>query len=198
VARNPTSQPQPDLRLLLDQGFPKPPGFSIRAVDQTVDVVHLSEFDPTLSETSTPDWVIYCIAAQAGFDALVTRDQAQINQLVEMYVLSRLRRFTVITWKKPIEDPIREWGQLLAYLPEVKKRLRQDPAGREPPGAILLPAPTLTEQNIRRATDAIGLDARRRGVSAAQACDEARREMRDWLEMMDRDPREFDKLLRHA
>ena len=75
----------------------------------------LYKFDRTLAETSTPDWVLYCRAAEAGFDALVTRDQSQISQPVEMYVLSRLHHFTIVTWKKSVEDPIREWGQLLAY-----------------------------------------------------------------------------------
>ena len=102
--------PRRRIKLLLDQGFPNPPGFTVSAIDHTVEVMNLREFDHSLAENSTPDWVLYCVAAKAGFDALVTRDQAQLNQLVEMYVLSRLKPFTVITWKKPIEDRIREWG----------------------------------------------------------------------------------------
>ena len=116
-----TPQP-PNFRLLLDQGFPNPPGFTVRSIDNTVEVVHLSQFDRTLSQRSTPDWVLYCIAARAGFDAFVTRDQAQTNQLVEMYVLSRLRGFTIITWKKPIEDPVREWDNSS----HICRRLRND------------------------------------------------------------------------
>ena len=86
----------------------------------------LYKFDRTLAETSTPDWVLYCRAAEAGFDALVTRDQSQISQPVEMYVLSRLHHFTIVTWKKSVEDPIREWGQLLAYLPDEKILINAD------------------------------------------------------------------------
>ena len=52
--------------------------------DATVDVVHLYDFDRRLSEASTPDWVLYCVAAQAGFDALVARDRSRLDQLVEM------------------------------------------------------------------------------------------------------------------
>jgi hypothetical protein len=192
-----SSQPAPPrkVRLLLDQGFPNPPGFTVNAIDRTVEVVNLRSFDQTLAENSTPDWVLYCVAAAADFDALVTRDQAQLHQLVEMYVLSRLRSFTVITWKKPIEDPVREWGQLLAYLPEVKKRLQGTAGQAEPPEAILLPAPTLSAGNIVRAADGVGVDARKRGVSHQQAHDEALAEIRDWLEMMSRDPHEFDDVL---
>ena len=182
----------PDFRLLLDQGFPKPPGFSVRAVDQTVEVVHLHDFDANLSARSTPDWTLYCVAAEAGFDALVARDRSQLDQLVEMYVLSRLPGFTVITWRKAIEDPIREWGQLLAYLPEVKKHLRQGP-----PKAILLPAPTLTAQNLHSPADTLGVEARRRGISQNQAREEARAEIRDGLEIAGDDPHRFDQLLGH-
>ena len=53
-------------------------------------MLSLHTFDRTLAENSTPDWLLYCVAASAGFDALVTRDRSQLDQLVEMYVLSRL------------------------------------------------------------------------------------------------------------
>ena len=155
----------------------------------------LYKFDRTLAETSTPDWVLYCRAAEAGFDALVTRDQSQISQPVEMYVLSRLHHFTIVTWKKSVEDPIREWGQLLAYLPEVKKLLQRGAMGGTRPGAILLPAPTLGAQNVVRAADALGIAARRRQISHKQANDEARAEIRDWLEMTSRSASEFDRVL---
>jgi hypothetical protein len=186
----PTSQ-QPDLRLLLDQGFPNPPGFALRSVDVTVEVVHLWNFDRALSEDSTPDWVVYCVAAAAGFDGLVTRDRAQLRQTVEMYVLSRLPAFTVITWKRAIEDPVREWGQLLAYLPEVKKRLSRS----DRPNVVLLPAPALTQDNIWRADDRLGIEARARGVANRQVRAEAEAEIRDWLQIMSRDPHEFDQVL---
>lgn len=184
--------PLPRFRLLLDQGFPKPPGFAVRAVDATVDVVHLHDFNPALSASSTPDWVLYCVAVQAGFDALVARDKAQLDQLVEMYTLSRLPRFAVVTWRHAIEDPIREWGQLLAYLPEVKKYL----AVRKPL-AILLPEPRLSHRNLYDSVETLGIEARRRGISQRQAREEARREMRDWLEMVGDSPDRFDELLDH-
>lgn len=59
--------------------------------------------------SGTPGWVLYRLAAQAGFDALVARDRLQLDQLVEMFALSRLRAFTVIPWRKAIDDPVREW-----------------------------------------------------------------------------------------
>jgi hypothetical protein len=157
--------------------------------------MHLSDFDRSLSAVSTPDWALYCIAARHGFDAFVTRDQAQTNQLVEMFVLSRLEAFTIITWKKPIEDPVREWGQLLAYLPEIKKRLAKREVRRGRGGVILLPAPSLTAANILDPHKTIGVEARHRGISNQQARDQAWGEIRDWLQMMGRDQTEFDDLL---
>ncbi|MDA8399657.1 MAG: hypothetical protein M0008_06360 [Actinomycetota bacterium] len=159
-------------------------------------MLSLHTFDRTLAENSTPDWLLYCVAASAGFDALVTRDRSQLDQLVEMYVLSRLSSFTIITWKKPIEDPVREWGQLLAYLPEVKKHLQPRSGVSIRPEVILLPAPTITDQNLVRAADGVGTYARKHGVSHRQANDNALDEIRAGLNMMARDPYEFDELLR--
>ncbi|MDA8311485.1 MAG: hypothetical protein M0Z46_12905 [Actinomycetota bacterium] len=74
-----------------------------------------------------------------GFDPLVTRDKAQVDQALEMWVLSRLVSFSVVTWRRRIDDPIQEWGRLLAYLPEVKRRLSQRPEARG--GKLGDPAP---------------------------------------------------------
>jgi hypothetical protein len=122
VVSTPSSHSQPEFRLLLDQGFPKPTGFVIAELDQSVALSHLSDFAPDLAQRSTPDWYIYCAAAEGGFDALVVRDRSQLDQLAEMYVLSRLPTLSIVTWRKGIDDPVREWGQLLAYLPDVKRR----------------------------------------------------------------------------
>ena len=34
-------------RILLDQNFPKPPGFDISEIDDTVEVVHVADHDVT-------------------------------------------------------------------------------------------------------------------------------------------------------
>jgi hypothetical protein len=112
-----------------------------------------------------------------------------------MFVLSRLRAFTVITWKKPIEDPVREWGQLLAYLPEVKKRLDQRGRQRGGGGVIFLPAPSLTLANLLSPKDTIGLEANRMGVSNQEARQMALDEIRGWLALVGREPAEYDDLL---
>jgi hypothetical protein len=185
------SPKQPDLRLLLDQGFPKPPGFTVRSIDETVDVQHLRDFRPDLAKVQTPDFIVYLVAAEAGFGAIVTRDASQVKQLTEMWVLSRLPGLTVITWRAPIEDPIREWGQLFAYLPEIKKKL----ATSVRPDGIFLPAPRLGVDNLYDADETVGIEARRLGVSHAQARSIAVGELRDWLELNGYDPASFDETL---
>lgn len=185
----------PELRLLLDQGFPKPSGFTMQSVDRTTEVIHLSDFDSSLSEQSTPDWALYCIAAEAGFDALVTRDAAQLEQSTEMYALSRLGGFSVVTWRIPIEDPVREWGQLLAYLPALKRRICSTGWGG---GAIRLPAPRLSAENEWRPRDQLGRRASDLGVSQSEVRSSARRDVRRWCEERYGDAGRFDDLLAHG
>ncbi|HEX9682449.1 MAG TPA: hypothetical protein VGA13_05165 [Acidimicrobiales bacterium] len=186
-----TSQPQPDeFALLLDQGFPKPTAFAISALDQSVRVDHLSDFAPELAENSTPDWYVYCAAAEAGYNALVVRDRSQLDQLAEMYALSRLSTLTVVTWRKGIEDPVREWGQLLAYLPQVKQRCLEA-GGR----AILLPAPSLGNDPFHDPKQTLAGEAQKLGMSVAQVRAEAKREITDWLEITGEPSDRFDDLL---
>lgn len=186
---SPSHRP-PDFRLLLDQGFPKPPGFAVRSVDATVEVQHLHDFAPRLSEESTPDWLLYVEAARAGFDGLVARDRSQVDQIAEMYILSRLASFTVITWRRPIEDPIREWGQLLAYLPEVKKLLKGSR-----PRVILLPDPTLQARNIHDPLATLGQEAADRGISMEEVRRQARDEILEWAEFSGQSVRYLQSLL---
>ena len=186
-----TSSP-PEFRLLLDQGFPKPTGFVIEALDQSVRVSHLSDYAPDLAARSTPDWYVYCAAAEGGFDALVVRDRSQLDQLAEMYVLSRLPTLSIVTWRKGIDDPVREWGQLLAYMPDVKRRCLEG-GGR----AVLLPSPSLSNDSFHKPGDTIGIEARDRRVSTRQVHAAARAEIADWLTLFGEPVDRFDRLLRH-
>ena len=184
----PKNHLQPEsFKLLLDQGFPKPPGFTVRALDRSVSVEHLNDVAPELSQRSTPDWYVYCFAAERGFDALVVRDRSQLDQMTEMYVLSRLSTLTIVTWRKVIDDPVREWGQLLACLPQIRRSC-QDKGGR----AILLPAPTLTSKSYFKPSAALGKRSWKLGVSNRQVRDNARQEIADWLQMHGEPPDLFD------
>jgi hypothetical protein len=44
------------LRLLLDQNFPKPPGFNLADVDSTVQATNVFDHDPGLTSAGVPDW----------------------------------------------------------------------------------------------------------------------------------------------
>ncbi len=156
------------MRLLLDEGFPSPPGFRPEMVDARVEVTALREFDRSLTGASVPDWYLYLRAHEAGFDALVTRDWHQSEQLEELWTLSRTD-LSVVTWRRSIEDPVREWGQLLAYLPEIRRMVEENG-----PSIVFLPSPRLDRKNLAKATGMLGQLAADLGISGQQVRDQAR------------------------
>ena len=165
-----------NLRLLLDQNFPRPPGFDLASVDATVEAVHVYDADRTLTETGTPDWLIYLRAVEDGFDALVTRDWHQLDQPEELWVLSNLR-LTVISWRRPFNDPVAEWGHLLAYLPQVKRRIE-----RRQPRVLLPPPPQLSAGNEVNPRQALGEYAHQQRRAIQEIRNEAESIVRSYLE----------------
>jgi hypothetical protein len=131
----------PPLRALLDQGFPKPKFFDPTQLDKRVEYTHLSDFDHTLSETSTPDWMVNLVAAHAGFDLVVTADRHQLDQELEVVAIS-CTRLTLVTWRHRINDSIVQWGMLVAYMPEIIKRMQSGG-----PLIVTLPRPNLSHAN---------------------------------------------------
>jgi hypothetical protein len=175
------------VRLLLDQGFPKPPGFEPSDVDRQLEWTHLWDWKRDLSERSTPDWVLYCEASAGGFDALVTRDFTQAEQAEEMVCLSLLRDFHVISWRQRMEDPISEWGQLLAYLPAIRRYVSEHESR-----VIFLPVPTLAnDRNVSPPRQFIGQIATSRRQSVSQVRREALEAMRDWEASVERQPGKY-------
>lgn len=164
-------------RVLLDQNFPKPPGFDISQVDRTVEVVHLADFDDALAKVRVPDWLIYLRAAEAGFDAMVTRDSSQLELAEELWVLTKVK-ITLVTFRKAIEDPIVEWGQLLAYLPLIRRR----PLAGTQSRIIHLPKPALSDQrHITKAKDLLHRLAGDTGISVKQLRSQATVNIREHL-----------------
>lgn len=131
-------------RFLLDQNFPEPV-FQIAELDPRIEYVHLRSFAPELSRVSTPDWMLYLAADAADLDGIVTRDRSQLDQEHELIALT-CTRLTLVTWRHRIEDPVVEWGQLLAYSPQILRAM--DAYG---PSIILLPAPRLGAENFELA-----------------------------------------------
>jgi hypothetical protein len=164
------------VRLLLDEGFPSPPGFSPATVDASVEVIALRDFDHSLTDTRTPDWYLYLRANDTRFDALVTRDWRQSEQPEELWTLTRTQ-LSVITWRRPIEDPIREWGQLLAYLPEVRRMITENG-----PSVVFLPSPRLGKNNFEKASDQLGVLATTLAISNRELRDQARTAVIDGLD----------------
>lgn len=132
----------PLLRFLLDNDFPKPE-WNVHQLDETVEYVHVFDFDAALVEQSTPDWMLQLIADDAGFTGLVTGDYHSIAQDEEVVALEKTT-LSIVTWKKGIDNPIVQWGSLLAYMPRIK-----DLIAREGPHVITLPVPTLFSNHER-------------------------------------------------
>ena len=136
----------PPLRFLLDQGFPNPPaGVEPTLFIRTVEYQHFNDFAPDLARVSTPDWMLYLAAKVGGFDAVVTRDLAQFGQREELVCL-KLTGLTMVTWRQPIEDPLAEWGQMIAYGPQIARRMQ---ARGYSPSVFFLPAPRLGADQMR-------------------------------------------------
>lgn len=167
------------MRLLLDEGFPSPPGFRPESVDATVEVVALRQFNPSLTGSSIPDWYLYLRADEAGFDALVTHDWHQSEQMEELWTLSRTN-LSVVTWRRSIGDPIREWGQLLAYLPEIRRMISE-----HGPSIVFLPSPRLDRNSIKKASEMLGRFASNSGISNQQVRHQARQIVQDELSSRD-------------
>ena len=154
-------------RFLLDQGFPKPV-LRVEDLDKRVAYIHLRDFDAQLSAVSTPDWMVVLSAEAAAFTGIVTRDRSQLNEPETMIALERTS-LSVITWSKGIEDPVREWGMLMAYMPQVLKRIGSDGAR-----IITLPNPHIdASHHLQRKHDAARRVADLRKVHYTVMRDEA-------------------------
>ena len=157
------------MRFLLDENFPNLPGFLQALGSTTSGIESLHNFAPNLTTTGTPDWYLYLRAAEAGFDALVTRDKSQAEQPEEMWVLSQTE-ISIVTWRKPINDPVLLWEQLVAYLPEIHRLLREHKTS-----ILFLPVPRLSRDNLKDPTSTLGIRAKQLGISNQQIRDQARR-----------------------
>jgi hypothetical protein len=162
-------------KMLLDENFPAPPGFDPTALDGRIQFTGLRSFDGSLVGRRTPDWYLYLRADEAQFDGLVTRDWHQSAQAEEMWALTRTR-LSVVTWSDPINDPVAEWGQLLAYMTEILKMIESHGNC-----VVLLPHPRLNKRNTLRASDALGILAIDEGRSNQEVRVEARTAIIEWL-----------------
>ena len=114
------SQP---LRLLLDQNFPvTPAGMRFDMLDNTVALEPFAVAFSDHARVSTPDWKVYLLAARGGFDAVVTSDYHQLGLATEMVALD-VANIGLITWRTGGPDVIVLYGQLLAYMPQIRKQL---------------------------------------------------------------------------
>lgn len=140
---------RPDVteRWLLDQNFPKPVFENVAELDRSMQFEHFGDVAPDLAKISTPDFMVYLIAEAGGFTGVVTRDDSQLDDDDSLVALTRLT-ISVVTWSRGIDDALVLWGQLLAYMPQVRRLLSQSG-----PGIVTLPAPRLAPRNLVKASD---------------------------------------------
>lgn len=90
-----------------------------------------------------------------------------------------------------MDDPIVEWGQLLAYLPMLRRFI-----GNRKSQVIFLPRPKLQHnRNVHDPKEFIGAISTSVGESVAQVRSRARMEMLDWEENIGANDGRFKKLL---
>ncbi len=92
-----------------------------------------------------------------------------------MWTLTKTR-LSVVTWQKPLADPVVEWGQVMAYLPEIRRMLEQ-----HGPSIVFLPRPVLSKERLLKAGRALGDIAREEGRSRREVPHDAERSVRAWL-----------------
>lgn len=147
------------LRLLLDQNFP-PPVVNVEDLDHTIEYVHLSRWRPEFANVSTPDWLIHLAADADGFDGLISSDYNQLDQDEEVVALA-CTTLSVVTWSAGVNNPVTQWGSLLAYMPQIRAHIE-----REGPTVFTLPVPRLRADHhaptagiSRRYTSTLGMHA---------------------------------------
>jgi hypothetical protein len=164
------------MRVLLDQGFPDPPGFQPTDIDATVEYVPLIRFAPELAKESTPDWMVILAAADRGFDALAVDDQELKENELCLVALSYVS-VSLIAWTRGI-DAITGWAQLVAYAPKIARRVAE--AG---PNIFLLPTVQLAKgTNYFKAVARARQKAKELGQSYPQMRRAAVSEMRSELQ----------------
>ncbi len=152
----------------------------LNVLDRRVSYTHVSSAFPALvTGVSSPDWLLYLAAARGGFDAFVTRDLRQFDQREEMVALW-LSGLTLITWTKMMDDPVTEWGQLLAYGPQLRKALMA--AGYQPT-VFRLPVPRLAATESATARERIGRMSSDEHVSVPELRDQAVKGMRRFFKI---------------
>jgi hypothetical protein len=119
---------------------------------------------------------------------MVTRDRNQLGLPEEMWILTRVK-LTLVTFRQPIEDPIVEWGQVLAYLPEIRRR-NQERSSQ----ILLLPRPELSTRNVVRPRDGLHQLADDQGVAVQEIRHDAEANVLDFLERRGERAR-FERLL---
>lgn len=92
-----------------------------------------------------------------------------------MWALTRTR-LSIVTWKEPEDDTVVAWGQVFAYLPEVRRMI-----ANHGDSIVYLPRARLTNRQLAKASGELGVIASQDGRSVAEVRHEAERSVREGL-----------------
>jgi hypothetical protein len=152
------------LRLALDQNFPQPLLESLHLwLPRDVDLTHLTQIDPRLSDLSDRD--LFIALSQLGWDGLVTNNWRMLNIEHEIAAIVATKA-TVVAMKGMGDDPIRPAGALLLALPGIAKRTR--------PGHSNVFLLSYAHRHAEGGWDHLKKVAERRGVTADDLWNEHR------------------------
>lgn len=158
-------------------------------MDRSVKYSYFSDAFPKYAVVTTPDWLVILLAAHGGFDGLVARDRQQLSTPESLVVLSLCQTMSFVTWRRGIDDPVTEWGQLMAYMPLVVGWI-----DNQGPGVFYLPKPTLDKGMVSKSRSLAGELASDMSVSFPQLAGEAKRVMTE--ELQRRGEAQLDRWLR--
>ena len=68
----------------------------------------------------------------------------------------------MVTWRRPEDDPVVAWGQVIAYLPEIRRMIRDGHS------IVSLPHARLTKKQLGKAGDHLAIIAREEGRAVAE------------------------------
>lgn len=131
-------------RYALDHNFPVPIIEHFRRLP-FAELVPLSEIDDGWLTRVGDDWAVLVGIHQAGFDGLITADDAMIELTKELAVLMQLRMMLVVL-QRTNRDPLETTGLLLLHL---RRIVDQRTPGHAQLFVVHPPAATRAETDVR-------------------------------------------------
>lgn len=107
---------------------------------------------------------------------MVTGDLRQSGQADEMWALTRTN-LSIVTWSSAEADPVVQWGQVMAYLAEIRRVINE-----HGPSIVSLPRARLHRRRAEKASAHLGVIAHEEGRAVADVRHQAEQSVREALQ----------------